>query len=298
MRASSSKWGPLIYVGESDCTIRRCIEHLTRILRPQGVTQQPFFEIVRRGSRSLHVIRQLLCEWLFIPVQCAPLNTKMRKTAEREVIKCIGTLNPPLVYSILSSLSHRPYSSRGDPLPVRRRLRLLRRLRPPSLSSAAALPRCRHPDLKNIAAALAGHKFEGDRAAVLAAWRLAPSPWAYVAWRVDRFEEAWRRRRALTILRLIASKRKDLRLPVGHIQCNVLWTGSLHTKQVMRKLFLKLIRRWRDLGFFVPVMRHASLKFSWQRARTVRDLVQPGHTNECHWRCRTSCVLLQHFSWA
>ena len=78
-RPGRSKWGPLIYVGESACTIRRSIEHIVRILRPHGVTQQPFFDIVRRNSRDSSVIKRHFCEWLIIPVQSAPCCTSLRK---------------------------------------------------------------------------------------------------------------------------------------------------------------------------------------------------------------------------
>ena len=47
-----TRFGPLVYIGESDFPLRRVHEHLIRILRPEGSTQQPFFEVIRRGAVS------------------------------------------------------------------------------------------------------------------------------------------------------------------------------------------------------------------------------------------------------
>ena len=55
----------------------------------------------------------------------------------------------------------------------------------------------KNADLKTIAACLAGHSIARANFITRAMWRLAPRPWAYVATRVDQFEEGWRRRRGL-----------------------------------------------------------------------------------------------------
>ena len=58
-RMACSRYGPSIYVGESCCTAPRICEHILRILRPQGATQQPFFAVLRRGSMNVSVIRSI-----------------------------------------------------------------------------------------------------------------------------------------------------------------------------------------------------------------------------------------------
>ena len=281
-RMARSRFGPLIYVGESEFSARRIIEHISRILRPFGATQQPFFDVVRCSSSDVKLIRCCLSEWLFFPVQSAPACAKLRKTGERCMIKQVGTLNPPRVYHFLTSAGPRNRATKSETALLRRmpKRKLLRRRRPFADRRPVEIPnrpaRTRNSqkgDLQGIAAALAGHVFLGSKAAALAAWRLSPSSWMYVVWRVDRCEEGWRRRRGMILLRLIASKPRDLRAPIDRILCSIIWPGSDRGRDLIRKSILTLVKAWRGLGYFVPILRHASLRCTWARTRTLGEIL-------------------------
>ena len=79
---------------------RRVSEHIIWILSPDGCTQQPFYSVIRRGSRSSRMISAHLCEFVFLPLRAAPASPSARKSAERVWIRDVGTLNPPRVYSL------------------------------------------------------------------------------------------------------------------------------------------------------------------------------------------------------
>ena len=112
------------------------------------------------------------------------------------MIAQVGSLNPPKVYAVVAKFSKcRKCGPQGALLYSSSRP--LCRLRTSGRTAGASTPRpCTvrtvsawKRGLQNVAAALAGHKFAGSNYAVLAAWRLAPGPWVYVANRVDRSEE-------------------------------------------------------------------------------------------------------------
>ena len=60
--------GKLRYGGECLQLSRRAIEHADRILDPHGVTQQPFFKVVRAGVLSKSLLQFLLSRWVILPV--------------------------------------------------------------------------------------------------------------------------------------------------------------------------------------------------------------------------------------
>ena len=101
LRRACSPWGELVYVGETECFERRFSEHLSRILNPWGETQHLFYQLVRRGSFNVSVIRSLLRDWLFFLSVVAPVDIDARATIERQWIDDVGTLNPPRVYRVL-----------------------------------------------------------------------------------------------------------------------------------------------------------------------------------------------------
>ena len=110
LHRTRSPYGPLIYVGETDCMPRRVQEHIIRLCAVNGATQQPFFDVVRNFGRNytqtpLDVIKMNICEWLFVPLFSAPADPGDRKQLERDHIRSIGTLNPPCVYSVLQFLN-------------------------------------------------------------------------------------------------------------------------------------------------------------------------------------------------
>jgi hypothetical protein len=97
-----SPYGPFIYVGETECMSRRVQEHITRLCAVYGSTQQPFFDVVRSfgkacPSNAPRQIKVNICEWLFVPLFAAPADVDGRKELERDHIRCVGTLNPPIV---------------------------------------------------------------------------------------------------------------------------------------------------------------------------------------------------------
>ena len=93
--------GPLVYVGETDHLHRRIFEHITRSLKPESSTQQPFFDVIRQRSQDPARIRALVAEWLFIPIWEASVCQRKRRDAEQDMIFHVGTLNPPKVHSLL-----------------------------------------------------------------------------------------------------------------------------------------------------------------------------------------------------
>ena len=121
------------------------------------------------------------------------------------------------------------------------------------------------------AAALSGHHVEDRAAVVLSAWRLRRSEWLYVAGRILRSEEGWRRARGLRLLRLIASKRRDLPMPVSRLVIRMPWCGSRRAAEVMRRLVMRCIRHWRTLGPSLPMLRHARLYIAWASSRSLQQ---------------------------
>lgn len=276
--AHAPKVGPLLYIGETNDFSRRSFEHLSRILNPDGSTQQPFFEVLREFKNDRPSVSSFLCEWLFIPFGVAPCSSKDRKAWERELIMDVGSLNPPRVYEvILWKSGHRPVCPAPPLNPTKRPFRRLRKgaACPPQSCNVKLKFRTysRHDvfGLQVIAAALSGHQIPGCRKAALGAWSLAPSPWAYVVARVDRCEEGWRRKRGLRMLRIIASKRLDLRPPISVVNCSLVWTGSCKARDTLRRSVVALIQLWRQHGLWIPVLRHAKFRCTWARTSTLKD---------------------------
>ena len=130
-------------------------------------TQQPFFEVIRRGAVSTNRLRAALCGWLFLPCTLASSEAAARKALEREYILTLGVLNPPCVYA-LPDLHENCKDRRFDHERIFGTARPVKRLRqihgekskpfksPPKLDSRKA-------GLWTIAAALAGHRFPGHK---------------------------------------------------------------------------------------------------------------------------------------
>ena len=289
-RVQRSKYGSLVYVGETVCMLRRACEHITRIMSPAGKTQQPFYVVVRQGSECPLMSRVFLCEWLFVPVKLASIENCARKHAEREMIRLVGSLNPPKCYCLKVLRSVRVV--RGKRLfSCRRRVRRLRKISNPV--SLCPVPVTKHPDpvcesrssivhifcsrkskndgLHVIATALAGHVFPGSEAALKSAWGLAPAMWAYVHRRIDRELEGWRRRRGLHMLRIISAVRKDLVPPICEIQCSIVWPGTSMARDIILKSVQLLISKWRQQLYFVPVVHDARFKCCWAASPTLKS---------------------------
>ena len=92
------------YGGETLTLRRRQHEHFARMLDVQGVTQQSFYEVIRRGRVSPRMVAYFACSWLFMPVAQATFCNTQRKEAEAAMIKtCHLELNPPLLTKFLPS---------------------------------------------------------------------------------------------------------------------------------------------------------------------------------------------------
>ena len=269
-----SKFGPLIYIGESDFPLRRVHEHLIRILRPGGATQQPFFEVIRRGAVSTNRLRAALCVWLFLPCTLASSEAAARKALEREYILALGVLNPPCVYA-LPELRETCKDRRGDHHRIFGTARPLKRLRQSHQTQpmVSQLPRldARKEGLRTVAAAIAGHRFEGHKKAALSVWNLSPSSWVYVVLRATDHEEGWRRKRALVILKRVQKVRRDLPMPIAVVQCCMVWTGSFETRLFVTNTVRTMLRTRNSLGIRTPVLRHAVLKFHWKATPTLAE---------------------------
>ena len=262
--------GALVYVGETDNMHRRAYEHLLRLLAPRGVTQQPFFDIIRGCADTPTSLRASVSEWLFIPVSL--VQPDVRKRLERDMIQRVGSLNPPRVYALLNSRQHRK-RARSLKLfeqhrPVKR-LRLESQCREFNGTSNLYTHKQRRRELQNIAAALSGHKFPGHCQYALTAWRLSPGPWVYVVNRICNTEEGLRRRRGLWAIRLISKRRPDLPSPISRIRCSLPWVGTLQGRKIMMNAIKRLLQHWKAEGRWVPVLRHARVVFSWTRTPSL-----------------------------
>lgn len=262
--------GPLMYVGETDNMQRRCNEHVIRLCATHGATQQPFFDFIRGQHTHPQKIKAAICEWLFIPVMLVPQEE--RKCTERTVINRVGILNPPRVYSLMKG---RKPSSATTGIALFEQRRPLKRLRkisclenyqnsPPHLARKAW-----QIDLQQIAAAICGHSFPGSGLHAAKAWRLEPGQWVYVVNRVRNCEEGWRRRRGLEILRRISNVRPRLPPPICIIQCRLPWIGSRKGSSIIISAVKKLLNHWRHNGIWVPILRHARIRFHWSRTTTL-----------------------------
>ena len=125
-------------------------------------------------------------------------------------------------------------------------------------------------DLQKVVAALAGHKFEGSDVVALSAWRLSPGAWVYVARRVDKHEEGWRRRRGMAILNRIARVRRDLAPPIAVISCSLCWTGTFEARRIVLQALRNIIRCWRESGKWLPILGHAKVFFTWKPTQSLR----------------------------
>ena len=63
--------GPRIYVGQTLSFPRRLREHMSRLSRPHGRTQQPFYSVVRGPVGSDSFLSAAVSEWFFF--RFAPL---------------------------------------------------------------------------------------------------------------------------------------------------------------------------------------------------------------------------------
>jgi hypothetical protein len=278
-----SKFGPLIYVGETDNFSRRLVEHMSRLLAPAGSVQQPFFQFVRGDCSRPDLLQLSVCEWLFFPVASAPFDAGLRKSLERQWIRGAGVLNPPRVHDLLRMRAGMRQPSQG--LRLFDSARAVCRIRGGAASKAAVRPVCLKvkasrsvwkDGLRMTASALAGHRFPGCGSASLAAWRLARGPWVYVVLRVTNHEDGWRRRRGLHMLRRVASIRKDLPSPIALINCALPWVGSNAAKALVLGAVRCLISSWRQSGHWLPILRHARLRIQWSSTSTLGDLLCNG----------------------
>ena len=67
-RLAHSSVGTHIYVGESVCFRRRCTEHVLRLLKPAGHTQQPVYSVIRQGLTNSFDVAVAVSEWFFFPL--------------------------------------------------------------------------------------------------------------------------------------------------------------------------------------------------------------------------------------
>ena len=268
--------GPLVYFGETTFFHRRCCEHVLRLLKPTGSTQQPLYTCIRRDLTQDSDVVSAVCQWLFFPIIAAPLNACARKENERALIHAIGTLNPPRVYAVLDALgkrrSGRHKNSRlFDSSRPFKRLRSSHRV--DSISHCVpAKPDSHKAELQQIAAFLAGHRGENVKRFGRAAWSLSPRDFVYVSSRVDH-EEGWRRRRGLHLLRLISRYRRDLVPPISLVHASLIWTGVSAHKPMVKRTFLSAISQWRSSGYFLPILRHAKFLFTWKRTSSLCDVL-------------------------
>ena len=306
--------GLLFYVGETVCFRRRFLEHVLRLLDPAGFTQQPFYRYVRHGCESNEQLLAALCFLMMVPVRSAPADRGARLVIEKSLTRVVGNLNPPHVYSLPPFTN--PKKRRVRALRIFEGTRPVRRLRdratgkqslradPVSMTSSPQIVRkAWREGLLKTAAALAGHRFPHCDAASLAAWNLSPGAWAFVARRIDQYEEGWRRRRGLRLLKLISGRRPDLARPISLIQATIPWPGSENARRIICQGFRSLLRAWRRQGVFVPVLRHAKCNVSWAAGTTLAEALSTAASLEKLLvggrapSCSCSQLLLQDPTW-
>ncbi|CAE8636833.1 unnamed protein product [Polarella glacialis] len=266
--------GPRIYVGEAVDMPRRASEYIIRILAPHGATQQPFFDIIRGGATDGLHLRANLCEWLLLPLRVAPFCAAARKFEERAWQKVVGSLNPPRIYALLNVKRSAPAAC--DRLVGRNRPCIRRHIKNSQISQQAEKRQANQAwkePLKAVAAALAGHEFPNSGQVAKSAWKLSPAAWIYVVRRATTCEDGFRRQRALCMLRRIARVRKDLVAPVACIYCSIPWVGDLAGKRVIFDSIRNLLRRWRTAGIWIPLLRHATVRFHWVATPWLRTLL-------------------------
>ena len=275
------KHGPLLYAGETENFSRRFTEHLSRLLDCDGFKQQPFYRYIQASSANQHQLVAELCFLMMIPVKAASAEKQYRLIEESGLVKQVGTLNPPKVYSLL--LPKRRVVVPGVKLFAAKRP--LCRLRGPPEAKVplpcfppiSLLRRDWRSGLVKTASALAGHRFSGCDAAAVSAWNLSPGAWAFVARRVDQFEEGWRRLRGLALLRKISRRRPDLCPLISEIHVKVPWPGSDNGRQVLCNSVRRLLASWRSQGKWIPVLCHAKCYVSWTRSPSLGDVLCNAH---------------------
>ena len=306
-RACFSSVGPLVRVGETLCFRRRLREHFRRILNPEGGSQLPFYQFLRKGSTDPYSIGVLLSEWLFIPIRYAPACARLRRDLERRMVLDVGTLNPPKIYFLLrQQLGCR--HSRLAPRLARKhrpflRIRMRTKVKGAVASTCSKLGPSRRCDLQMIAAAVLGYSFFQSGVLVRAVWNLTPRAYVYIARRVGACDQPWRRARGLSILRRVATKRRDLLPPIARLQASAIWMGTKRSAIIVRHSFCNLLQQWRDAGYWLPVLRHARFAFSTTRTPSVRDKLVNTDTfctylnNNSVPQCRCSDLLSRNMSW-
>ena len=139
------------------------------------------------------------------------VQSSLPNATEKDMIQKLGTLNPPRVYSLGTSSRQ---SARSEDFRTHSPLQTLQiRCEHDNPGNNNPQPGHARPSqhvwkygLQAIASALEGHQFPGHKHCTLAAWRLAPSGWQYVAHRLNNCEEM-RRKRTMSILRKISRVR-------------------------------------------------------------------------------------------
>ena len=290
------KHGVVLYVGESVSFQRRFEEHILRLLDPKGQTQQPFYHFVRRGCVSDSQLLAAVSFFMLLPVSAASHDRKNRLEAEVSLTAVLGTLNPPRVYSLAGMTRRRGSAAFGQRIFGASRPLCRIRSRTSSRSSSQiplrANGHARRDDwkagLRLTAAALCGHRFSGWQHAAKSAWALSPGAWAFVANRIDRTVEGFRRRRGLNMLRKIAVRRRDLCFPISIVSFSIPWLGSECARQVVLRTLRRLISSWRSKGCWVPVLRHAKCFVTWSSTPKVKDLLSNSRSMN-DWLAGKSC---------
>jgi hypothetical protein len=195
---------------------------------------------------------------VLFPVRPIDGGLAARLSVERRWIRLFGSLNPPRVYSHPLVRTRAKLRKKDEQLFTNHRP--WKRQRVVALSPVGCAPqrvvRCAWKrDLQGIVAAITGHKFPGHEKATLAVWQLTPGTWTYVFTKVDRCVDAWRHRRAASILRQVALVRRDLCIPVRVIRCTCPWVGSVHGRRLVKRALLGLIAKWRAAGRVLPILR-------------------------------------------
>ncbi len=280
------------YGGECILLRRRALNHVSRIIDPDGATQQRFFSHIRLGRvHRLHIAPRL-AGWVILPVSIASSEKDLRVQRETAMIhSCKLELNPPFIEHLPppdGSHVNRKRASGASILlqqetrPLKRRLldrdrngHVLYIASPATTPHAAPSIFC---ELEAARLALCGHRADLTMSqAQKVILKASPFGYALVYKRALSREEGWRRARGVAFLRIASRIRKDFVKPICSLHWSLPWIGpdEAHAKLLIRLCVREILCITKSTGAYLPLSRRAKVTITWSAAPSLATLLSP-----------------------
>ena len=302
----ASLWSVLVYGGSSDDARRRWPEHDHRIMNPEGVSQQRFYEIFRlRGKDRFAIAWALSTFWLvsfaavtahrLVLVENAVNSAYAWALNDGRVIMTLRKLNAVMGAEFIGGAKVMRFGMEGASLSLEREGRLARFTGGDEVRATAQVRRTIGAGLEPLKERLRRIANElcrfpvtplGQRARA-DTFHLSANDFLYVLNRVNSAKEGGRVRAREWLRRVADSRNPPWKLPRRVLQISVPWLGQTSFRTAVRKHAIEIMDILESADPR-PLPRidlpHPRLQVSWRRSGRVQDLVRtaPAYRDSQH----------------